>query len=147
MNYLLKQNLTVIGNNKFNGLFENVKNILDITVKIEKLIIDNCKDLTRLSSILDGNTVQEIFRDVPSKYTIPVDQINPNTLKVIATFKSQEEAGRFIGCTGSAIKTARQNNTLYKGFNRRISGISKEDQFTFQPMNKSLLFNWRKSIF
>ena len=136
MNYLLKQNLTVIGNNKFNGLFENVKNILDITVKIEKLIIDNCKDLTRLSSILDGNIVQEIFRDVPSKYTIPVDQINPNTLKVIATFKSQEEAGRFIGCTGSAIKTARQNNTLCKGFNWRISGISKEDQFTCQPCIK-----------
>lgn len=52
MMFLLKQSLTLLGHNKFEGTFENVKLILDISVNLETLLTAHSANLPRLLSIV-----------------------------------------------------------------------------------------------
>ena len=52
MCFILKNSLTFLGNNTYEGTYENIKKILDITLKLETLLVENCKDLDKLSNIL-----------------------------------------------------------------------------------------------
>jgi hypothetical protein len=148
MMFLLKQSLSSRGNNKFEGSFEMVKQILDITSKLEGVLIDNGNDLNKISDLLDGKfiPVENIIvnPEIPQvrKVQHAVDQVHPDTNEVIKTYPSFEAAGRAIGLTtGTAIGNAARNTMgggsgLCKGFLWRYAGISKEDQFSEQPVVK-----------
>ena len=57
MKFLLTKTLKTIGLNKYEGSFHDIKQVLDITMKLETLLIDNSKNLVQLSNILDGNNL------------------------------------------------------------------------------------------
>ena len=143
MMFLLKKSLTSIGSNTFEGPYETVKKILDITLKLETMLIENSKDLNKIYDILDGKLFENIVTqpndpDIPQvrKSMRAIDQIHIETGEVIATYKSTEAAGRALGVTGSAIGIARRNSQKCQGFLWRWHGISKEDQYSDQPVIK-----------
>jgi hypothetical protein len=146
MIFLLKQSTVLIGTNKFEGSFADIKQILDITAKLETILIDNSKDLTKLSTLLDNGILnQQIFNVVVNndpetpivrKAKRSIDQISIETGDVIQTFDSIEAAGRIIGRTGSAVGIALREKRACNGFLWRYSGISKEDQYAPQPVIK-----------
>ncbi len=145
MAFLLKQTLTNLGNIKYEGSFENIKKILDITAKLENVLIDNSKDLDKLYNILDGTiTIQnDIQNDIDPEVPIvkkakrSIDQINKDTHEVIKTYESIEAAGRSLGLTtGTAVGIALREKRVCQGFLWRYTGISKEDQFLEQPVIK-----------
>ena len=143
MMFLLKKSLTSIGSNTFEGSYETVKKILDITLKLETMLIENSKDLNKIFDILDGKLIENIVTqpndpDIPQvrKSMRAIDQIHIETGEVVATYKSTEAAGRALGVTGTAIGTARRNSQKCQGFLWRWHGISKEDQYSDQPVIK-----------
>jgi hypothetical protein len=142
MSFVLKSSLTLIGNNTYEGTFENVKRALDVTLKLENLLINHSNDLEQLDNILDCNVVtskNEEDPEVPQvrKSKRPIDQVNKDTGVVINTYESIEAAGRSLGLTtGTAIGTALREKRVCKGFIWRYSGISKEDQYADQPVVK-----------
>jgi hypothetical protein len=144
MMFLLKKSLTSIGSNTFEGSYETVKKVLDITLKLETMLVENSKDLDKISDILDGNLSENSATesndpDIPQvrKSMRPIDQIHVETGEVVATYKSTEAAGRALGLTtGTAIGNARRNSQKCQGFLWRWHGISKEDQYSDQPVIK-----------
>ena len=154
MCFILKNTLTFLGNNTYEGTFDNIKKILDITLKLETLLIDNCKDLDKLSNILDGkyikNEITDIDPEVPQvrKSKRSVDQIHKDTREVLNTYESIEAAGRALGLTtGTAIGTALREKRKCQGFLWRYSGISQEDQYSEQPVIKVCCCTGEKTFF
>jgi len=154
MGFLLKQTFTLLGNNTFEGSYENIKRILDITVKLERLLIENCKDLENLDNILTNtdniltNTV--IDPEVPQikKAKRSIDQINKDNGKVINTYESIESAGRALGLTtGTAVGIALREKRQCRGFLWKYTGISKEDQYSEQPVIKVCCDSGKKTKF
>jgi len=143
MMFLLKQHCVCLGNNKFEDSFEDVKSIIDIAANLEKVLIDNAKDLPKLQSILNNeetNSINEtIDPEVPPvrKGKRSIDQINKDTGEVIKTFESIEAAGRSLGLTtGTAVGISLREKRICQGFLWRYSGISKEEQYNEQPVVK-----------
>ena len=146
MVFLLKQSLTGIGNNTYEGSIVDIKKILDITVQFEKLLIEKGDNLDGLIAILqnestpeDDNVGLKLDAETPlvRKAKRSIDQINKETGEVIATYESIEAAGRATGLTtGTAIGIALREKRQCKGFLWRYSGVSKEDQFSEQPVIK-----------
>ena len=144
MTFIMKKSLCFLGNNKFDGLFEDVKKAMDITIKLENVLINNSQNLENLSNLLDGTSEENIITnsedpEVPQvrKAKRAVDQIDPATNKVVDSFPTIEAAGRALGLTtGTAIGIALRNKTLCKSFLWRYSGISREDQYSEQPVIK-----------
>ena len=106
MIFLLKQSFTMIGTNTFQGSYETVKKILDITVKLEVLLIDKGKDPELLDDILSNKAINTVecqavdidpAAPVVRKARRAIDQINRDTGEVIATFAGMEAAGRSKG--------------------------------------------------
>jgi hypothetical protein len=165
MNFILKKTMGFVGNNTFDGSFEDIKQILDITVKIESIIVNNSDNIEHLSNLLDGTLLlanNEIENNNPEfpevkKTKQPVDQIDPITNKIIATFESIEAAGRAIGakCStsgdskkcGSKIGIALRNKRMSAGFLWKPHGISKEEQFSEQPVIKICCSTGEKTYF
>jgi hypothetical protein len=154
MMFILKQNCVSFGQNKFESSLDNIKKILDISIKLEELLINQSKDLDALSEIFSNNKNiiirEEIDPEVPivRKAKRSIDQINKDTGEVIKTFESIEAAGRANGLTtGTAIGVALREKRLCKGFLWRYSGISKEEQFNEQPVIKICCNNGEKSFF
>ena len=153
MCFILKNTLTFLGNNTYEGTFDNIKKILDITLKLETLLIDNCKDLDKLSDIIEAKYIQneiiDIDPDVPQvrKSKRSIDQIHKDTGEVLNTYESTEAAGRAIGISGSAIGIARRTNRHCQGFLWKYSGISKEDQYSEQPVIKLCCSTGEKTFF
>ena len=142
MTFLLKKTMTFLGNTLYEGSFENVKKIINITGKLEKMLIDNANDLDQLDNLLEGkqNACEEVVDpEVPTvkKAKRSIDQINKDTGLIINTYESIEAAGKALGLTsGSGIGIAVRESRVCKGFIWRYSGISKEDQYTEQPVVK-----------
>ena len=144
MMFLLKQSLTSLGNTKFEGSFENIKKIIDITAKIEQVLVDNGNNLDKLQSIIDGtgnigDILCEIDPETPQikKSKRSIDKIHKDTGVILATYESIEAAGRSLGLTtGTAVGIALREKRVCQGFLWRYSGISKEDQFNEQPVIK-----------
>jgi hypothetical protein len=144
MMFLLKQSMTFLEKNFLEGLYDDVKKAVDITVKLETLLIDNSKNLDNLFTILEGNTIyvqhcNEVNPEVPivRKAKRSIDKISKDTGKVIETFESIEAAGRSLNLiSGTAIGIAVRENRVCQGFLWRYSNISKEDQYTNQPVVK-----------
>jgi hypothetical protein len=154
MCFILKNTLTFLGNNTYEGTFENIKQILDITLKLENVLINNCKDLQQLSNILDENYLQNEIIDIDPgvpqvrKSKRSIDQIHKDTGEVINTYESIEAAGRSLGLTtGTAIGIALREKRKCQGFLWRYSGISKEDQYSEQPVIKVCCCNGEKTYF
>jgi len=148
MAFLLKQSqlFTSVGNNCYCGNFHDIKQIFDITANLEKILIDNGKDLVKLNNIIIGegivtnkNIPVAIDYETPPvrKAKRSIDQINHETGEVINTYESIESAGRALGLTtGTAIGIALREKRICKGFIWRYTGISKEDQYNEQPVIK-----------
>ena len=153
MMFLLKQNLTLLGNNKFEGAFVDVKQIVDIAVRLEKLFVEKAADLPHLLSILqnaDAMGTKAMGTKAMGSILIPdpetpqvkkakrsIDQINKETGQIVQTYESIEAAGRALGLTtGTAIGIALREKRVCKDFLWRYSGFSKEEQFSAQPVFK-----------
>jgi hypothetical protein len=137
---MLSNHLTRINKHIYDGNFENIKLIFDIVIKLETELTEKNASL---SDILNQISKSELVGndndpEVPAirKARRAIDQINIETGAVIANFVSIEEAGRQIGCTGSAVGIALRNKSLCQGFKFRYSGISHDDQYSDQPVIK-----------
>jgi hypothetical protein len=155
MMFLLKQHCVSLGNNKFEASYENIKKIVDISVKLETVLIDNSKDLDKLYFILNNENVTNAITEYSEpeaplvrKAKRAIDQINKDTGKVIKTFESIEAAGRSLGLTtGTAVGIALRGKSVCQGFLWRYSGISKEEQFNEQPIIKVCCSTGEKTFF
>jgi len=154
MAYLLKQTMTNLETNKYEGSYETIKKVLDITVKIENMLMNNWNDLEKLSDLLDGNVIiQSNEYENPEEPKVhkaarPVDQINKQTGEIIATHESIEAAGRALGLTtGTAIGIALREKRTSRGFLWRYHGISKEEQYMDQPVVKVCCSTGEKKYF
>ena len=142
MTFMLKQSLTSLCANKYEGSYENIKQVLDIVVKLEKLLIDNGDNLEQLSTILDGTgSIQKQLHDPEEpkihKAKRAIDQIDKNTGKVIATFASIESAGKSLGLTtGTAVGIALREHRMCQGFLWRYAGVTAEQQYDAQSVIK-----------
>ena len=144
MSFILKNSLTSVGNNNYEGTFETIKKTLDVTLRLEGLLMENSKNLDRLQDILNCNNVvlksaDVVDPEVPQvrKSKRSIDQINVETGGVINTYESIEAAGRSLGLTtGTAVGIALRLKRVCKGFIWRYSGVSKEDQYAEQPVVK-----------
>jgi hypothetical protein len=132
-----------LGQNKFESSIDDIKKILDVSVKIEEVLINESKDLDTLYAILSTNTklssIEENDPEVPTvrKSKRSIDQINKDTGEIIKTYESIEAAGRSLGLTtGTAIGMALREKRVCKGFLWRYAGISKEEQYSEQPVIK-----------
>jgi hypothetical protein len=146
MMFLLKQTTTLLGNNKFEGNFENIKLIVDITVSLENLLVNKSTDLSQLLSIVKNETNPSV--NSPTEYIDPetpyvkkakrsIDQINKETGDIIKTYPTIEAAGRSLGLTsGTAIGIALREKRVCQGFLWRYTGFSKEQQFNEQAVSK-----------
>ena len=157
---LLKQTMTLLGNNKFEGSFETVKTIIDISVNLEKLLTEKSTDLPQLLSIIKNDninitnnvTIAEYIGDPETpqikKAKRSIDQINKDTGVIIKTYESIEAAGRSLGLTtGTAIGIAVREKRVCQGFLWRYTGISKEEQYNEQPVIKVCCSNGSKVYF
>ena len=145
MTFMLKQDMTLLGCNKFEGSYANVKLTIDIAVNLEKLLIDKSDKLPELLSIMKH---EQKLTEVNTNYIDPespqikkakrsIDQINKDTGDIIQTHESIEAAGRSLGLTtGTAIGIALREKRVCKGFLWRYSGFSKEEQYSEQPVYK-----------
>jgi len=154
MMFILKQNCISLGQNKFETSSESIVKILDVSVKIEELLIDKSKDVDTLLDFLSNNKIiineEETDPEVPvvRKSKRSIDQINKDSGEVIKTYESIESAGRALGLTtGTAIGIALRENRVCKGFLWRYSGVSKEEQFAEQPVIKVCCLNGEKTYF
>jgi len=142
MVFLLKQSLTGIGNTTYEGSIADIKKILDIACEFENLLVEKGSSLDELMTILQNSpptTTPVIDSETPvvRKAKRSIDQINMDTGEVIATYESIEAAGRATGLTtGTAIGIALREKRQCKGFLWRYSGVSKEDQYSDQPVIK-----------
>jgi hypothetical protein len=154
MMFILKQNCVSLGQNKFETSSENIKKILDVSVKLEELLIEQSKDIDTLFDFLSNNKINSNDNtcdpEVPvvRKAKRSIDKINKDTGEVIATYESIEAAGRSINLTtGTAIGYAVRENRVCQGFLWRYSGVSKEEQFADQPVIKICCKNGEKCFF
>jgi hypothetical protein len=154
MMFVLKQNCVSLGQNKFESSIDNVMKIINVSVKLEEILIDQSKDLDMLSETFSNNIKgiidEENDPEVPivRKAKRSIDQINKDTGEVIKTYESIEAAGRTIGLTtGTAVGIALRENRTCKGFLWRYSGVSKEEQFAEQPVIKTSCLNGEKTFF
>jgi hypothetical protein len=154
MMFVLKQNCVSLGQNKFESSIDNIMKIINVSVKLEEILIKQSKDLDMLSETFSNNIKinidEENNPEVPivRKAKRSIDQINKDTGEVIKTYESIEAAGRSLGLTtGTAIGTALRENRICKGFLWRYSGISKEEQFAEQPVIKISCVNGEKTLF
>jgi hypothetical protein len=153
MMFILKQNCVSLGQNKFETSSENIKKILNVSVKLEELLIKQSKDIDDLTDFLSNkfeiNNV-DIDPEIPvvRKAKRSIDKINKDTGEVIATYESIEAAGRSCGLTtGTAVGIAVRENRQCQGFLWRYSGVSKEEQFAEQPVIKFCCKNGEKTYF
>ena len=144
MMFLLKQSCTGLGATLFEGSLDTVKQIIDISTKVEEVLMNHGNDLDALQRILNGTVVAEeplsnefVDPEAPQikKKKRSIDQVDMTTGAVLQTYESIEAAGRSLGLTtGTAIGIALREKRTCKGFLWKYTGISKEDQYADQPV-------------
>ena len=144
MTFILKENCVSLGQNKFESSVDTIKKTLETSVKLEELLMSKSKDIDGLYNILSNEhniqSIEEKDPEVPvvRKSKRAIDQINKDTGEVINTYESIEAAGRGIGLTtGTAIGIALRERRICQGFLWRYTGISKEEQYSEQPVIKT----------
>jgi len=144
MNFLLKERLTKLGNDMYDGDLNDIKIIFEIVFKIEEILIGKGYSLKDILDKLNHQNITSIVNEIENpevpvvrKAKRAIDQINKDTGEVIASYPSIEEAGRKLGLTtGTAIGIALRNKTVCKGFLWRYANISQDDQYSDQPVIK-----------
>jgi hypothetical protein len=142
MIYLVKKNLQILDKDIYESTLEEISIILNTVQKIDEFFTKYNKDINSLYEFVDGTkndaSIESVDPEEPivKKSKRPVDMINTQNGDVLSTFSSLEEAGRFIGVTGTAVGIALRNKKLCKGYLFRYSGISTEDQYKDQPVIK-----------
>jgi hypothetical protein len=155
MMFILKQNAVSLGQNKFECSLDNIIKILETSVKLEEVLIEQSKDIDALSNLLSNannnvNVSANVDPEIPlvRKSKRSIDKINKDTGEVLATYESIEAAGRACGLTtGTAIGYAVREKRICKDFLWRYSGVSKEEQFAEQPVIKICCKNGEKICF
>jgi hypothetical protein len=157
MAFLMKESLCSLGVNKYEGSFEDVKKIIDTTVKIEEWLIKNAKNLDNIVNMinisneqLENALLKTNNPEVPvvRKAKRPIDQVDPATNKAVASYESIEAAGRAFGLTtGTAIGIALRNKSVSCGFLWRYAGVSHDDQYKDQPVIKVCCSTGEKTHF
>jgi flagellar motility protein MotE (MotC chaperone) len=154
MTFILKQNCVSLGQNKFECSVDTIKKILDVSVKLEELLMEQSKDIDSLHSFLENKKINLNDNDADPEVPVvrkakrSIDKINKDTGEVVATYESIEAAGRSCGLTtGAAIGYALRESRLCQGFLWRYSGVSKEEQFAEQPVIKICCKNGEKMCF
>ena len=154
MTFLLKQNAISLGQNKYECSDETVQKLLEASIKLEELMVEQSKDIDVLLDIISNKPTsvqyEEINPEVPivRKAKRSIDKINKETGEVIATFDSIEAAGKSCGLTtGTAVGYAVREGRVCQGFLWRYSGVSKEEQFAEQPVVKICCKNGEKFCF
>jgi len=155
MMFILKQNALSLGQNKFECSLDNIIKILETSVKLEEVLIEQSKDIDALSKLLSNtnnnvNVSANVDPEIPvvRKSKRSIDKINKDTGEVLATYESIEAAGRACGLTtGTAIGYAVREKRICKDFLWRYSGVSKEEQFAEQPVIKICCKNGEKMYF
>jgi hypothetical protein len=155
MMFILKQNAVSLGQNKFECSLDNIIKILETSVKLEEVLIEQSKDINALSNLLSNannnvNVSANVDPEIPvvRKSKRSIDKINKDTGEVLATYESIEAAGRACGLTtGTAIGYAVREKRICKDFLWRYSGVSKEEQFAEQPVIKICCKNGEKMYF
>jgi phage anti-repressor protein len=150
MFFLLRERLTNLGNDTYEGSENDIKLILDCTVKLDKTLTnDNIEELFEQLGAIEEAPVAVANPEVPNqrKSKRPIDQVNKDTGEVVASFDSLEACGTAIGVSGSAVGIAMRNKKLCKGYLFRYAGISREDQYKDQPVVKVCCSNGEKTCF
>jgi hypothetical protein len=154
MTFILKQNCISFGQNKFESSLDNIKSILDVSIKLEEVLINDSKDITKLYGLLLNKNTQIINEEkdpeipVIRKSKRSIDQINKDTGEIVKTYESIEAAGRSLGLTtGTAIGIALREKRVCQGFLWRYAGISKEEQYSEQPVIKICCNTGEKKYF
>ena len=135
--YLLKKHLLALNADYYQGSIDYINQVFIFIQKLEELLINN--DISTNISILDGNKENIILDQDPEipfirKSKRPIDQIEKDTGKILASYPSIAAAGRAIGISGEAVGVALRNNSFCQGFLWRYSGISHEQQFEDQKV-------------
>jgi phage anti-repressor protein len=148
LQYLVKQNCQVIDKETYECSFDEIQLIIDMTAKLEKLIMLDIKNLPKLieniDTLLENDKIEKLNNESynnPEEVSIkksirPVDLINKETGEIIKSYKSFEEAGKDFGVTGSAIGTALREKKPCQDQLFRYAGISREEQYADQPVTK-----------
>ena len=155
MNFLLKERLTKLGNDMYDGDLNDVKIIFEIVSKIEEIIIGKGYSLQDILDKLNHQNITSLVNEIENpevpvvrKAKRAIDQINKDTGEVIASYPSIEEAGRKMGLTtGTAVGIALRNKTVCKGFLWRYANISQDDQYSDQPVIKVCCSSGEKIYF
>jgi prophage antirepressor-like protein len=144
---VLKSNLTTLDSHTFQGSLTDITKIMNIIQKLEDILHKN-KDLEFIENLFsiekNGEKYTKLFGQLDTdpesasvnKSRRPVDQINKENGKIIATYTSLEEAGKAIGVTGTAIGIGLRNKRAVQGYLFRYAGISLEDETIEQPVVK-----------
>jgi hypothetical protein len=137
--FLLKANLTYIGNDTFDGSIDIIKTIYTIVSKIEEIVNNSLQDtLDLLNNKVVVKYVENQEPEVPKnrKSARSIDQINKDTGVIIQTYPSIAAAGRALGCSGEAVGIGLRNKSICQGFIWKYTGISHEDESTSQAVIK-----------
>ena len=174
MHYIMRKKIIWVGGECFEGEFETIKSIMDIVCKFEALLAST--DVTEIESINYGllslidsdnlekigcydsilkkqKIVQTVSRDLNPEITVvtkgkrPVDQIDKVSGLVVGSYETLEKAGYTMGVTGNAIGIAVRNQKACKGFLWRYHGVSRDEQFSNQPVIKIECYTGTKTKF
>jgi hypothetical protein len=139
--YLLKQHLTFIGQNTFDGSLDTIKLVFTIVSKIEDITNNTLEDTLGLLNnkiVIKEVQIEENDQQIPKvrKSTRSIDQINKDTGDIIMTYASMSAAGRILGCSGECIGISVRNGTLSQGFIWKYSGFSRDEYCKEQAVIK-----------
>lgn len=141
--FLAKENCQIVDKDTYECSFDTIKCIIDVTEKLEKLIMNYSSDIKHFCEKLDNfndniETVTENNSEeaVVHKSKRPIDHVDVKTGAILNSYPTLEAAGKALGVTGTAVGIAVRNKKLCKGYLFRYSGISKEDQYSDQPTIK-----------
>ena len=129
--YLIKKHLVMINPKTYDGSIEDIQIIFNIIYKLEDIFVNN--DIHNLNKILNNEKIELLYNDpaipIQRKSKRSVDQVDPATWNIIATYPSIEQACRSIGQSGSSVGIALRNTSLSGG-----SGFSKDEQMKDSPV-------------
>lgn len=137
--HFMRRDLDTLKLQCFDGSIGDIKEIMDTCVLLERVFHRNdmntvFNNLTNFHELSEPR--EQVNVPTSRRSPRPVNQIDPDTNVIINTFDTFEDSGSAVGCTGAAISSAVRNGTVTKGFAWRYANVSREDQYSDQPVIK-----------